>query len=293
MKASWLIEKDIFEDIEDRLIAEIKNQGLDVKFLTNVREDDVTNKAQKLYGPQDCVIFYGSLNLGRKLRKAPWIPGVYLNERAFECTSYYPVLADKLVHHNYIMMPFGDLIRRKNNLYEYFNSDKIFIRPNSGNKQFTGMIATKNDYEECVKLAAFYNVDPDLLVVVSNVMPLTKEWRFVVVNKEVISGSLYRDWTSNVVLLETKDYVLLHSNSVCKECEDSFAWMAARQAALRYNPDICYTIDIAQISIDNGFSYGILEVGSFSCAGLYGNDLHVVVEKVSEAALNEWKEYNE
>ena len=293
MKVKWLIEADVFEDNTDKLIQVIKNKGFDHHILKYIPfDDDLPNRCLKIYGPDECVVFYGSLNFGRKLRKLPWVPGVYLNEKAFECTSYYPVLGYKLVHSNYLMMPYGDLRRRKDDLYTYFNDDKIFIRPNSGNKQFTGMIVEKHDFEDCIKLAGFYDVEPDLLVVVSNVHDIEKEWRFVVVNGEVISGSLYRDWSAPEKIYPgttTRDYVLMNSHSVHEECNDGNAWNVARTCANMYNPDKCYTIDVAKI---NSNAYGILEVGCFSCAGMYGNDLEIIVDKVSEAALNEWEEYN-
>lgn len=182
------------------------------------------------------------------------------------------------MHQNYLMMPYGDLLRRKDQLYKYFNSNKLFLRPNSGNKQFTGMIVDIDDYEECIKLAGFYDVESDLLVVVSDVYDIEKEWRFVIVDKEVISGSLYRDWSSPEMLspgIITRDYVLMNSHSVYEKCNDENAWNAAKNCANTYDPDICYTIDVAKI--DN--FYGILEVGCFSCAGMYGNNLEIIVTK--------------
>jgi hypothetical protein len=290
--ARWLIEKDVFEDNHDKLVEEIKRQGMEAKIVPYIPfEEKIVEKCLKVYGPDECVIFYGSLNFGRKLRKGPWVPGVYLNERAFECTSYYPALGHKLIHSNYIMMPYGDLIRRKWDLYYLLKDDKLFIRPNSGNKEFTGMVVEKNNFEDCIKLAGFYDVDPDLLVVVSNVHPLLKEWRFVIVDKQVISGSLYRQWGKAETLRAgtvTRDFVLKYSHSTHEECNDAKAWEAAQRCAETYNPDKCYTIDVAMTEMG---TYGILEVGCFSCAGLYGNDLAAVVSKVSEAAEKEWNEY--
>lgn len=297
MKAKWLIEADVFEDNSDKLVDIIKRKGMDVKILQYIPfDDDLVGRVSRMYDENDCVIFYGSLNFGHKLKKTSLVPGVYLNEKAFECTSYYPALGNKLIHHNYMMLPFGDLLRMKDKLYENFHSDKIFLRPNSGNKQFTGMVAKYKNYEECIKLAGFYDVEPDLLVVASPVYDLDKEWRFVIVNQEVISGSLYRDWSSPQKITPgtiTRDYILMNSHSKAEECNDRLAWMSAQQTALKYNPDICYTIDIAKINNPMGVSYGVLEVGCFSCAGLYGNDLDKVVDAVSKAALDEWNEYQE
>ena len=55
-----------------------------------------------------------------------------------------------------------------------------------------------------------------------------------------------------------------------------------------YNPDKCWTMDIVKTE---KLGYKLLEIGCFSCAGLYGNNLNKVVKSVSESALKEWKEY--
>jgi hypothetical protein len=300
MKVNWLIEKDVFEDNHDKLVKEIKRQGMTAKVIDYIpfkydSDHELRVACYKQYDPEDCVVFYGSLNFGRKLRKLPWVPGVYLNEKAFECTSYYPVLGDMLVHHNYIMLPYGDLIRMKDKIFnDYFKvHNKIFMRPNSGNKQFTGMVTEEWNYDENIKLAGFYNVEPDLLVLISNVWPLHQEWRFVVVDGKVVSGSLYRDWSSGEKRLgniTTKDYVLLHSHSLWENCDDTKAWEAAQLCANKYDPDRAWTIDVAK-SVHG--QYAILEIGCFSCAGLYGNNLEDVVKAVSASALKEWNEYRE
>ena len=34
----------------------------------------------------------------------------------------------------------------------------------------------------------------------------------------------------------------------------------------------------------------MLEIGCFSCAGMYGNDLNIIVDKVSQVAERDWLE---
>jgi hypothetical protein len=293
MKAKWLVEANIFEDNTDKLIGILKQKGIDHHVLKYIPfDDDLPNRCLKIYGPEECVVFYGSLNFGRKLKKLPWVPGVYLNEKAFECTSYYPNLKGMLLHHHdYWMMPYGDLAEHKTRIFKHFG-DKVFIRPNSGMKQFVGMICHEDDFYECVKLAGSYDVEPDLLTLLSRVYPIEKEWRFIIVDSEPVSGSLYRDWSSPEKISPgtvTRDYVLMNSHSLWEGCDDKQALMTAYEAAKRYNPDRCWTMDISKTEFG---TYDVLEIGCFSGAGLYGNDLSKVVDAVSAAALKEWEEYN-
>jgi hypothetical protein len=293
MKAKWLIEADVFQDNTDKLIQVLKNKGYDHHVLKYIPfDDDLPKRCLDIYGPEECVVFYGSLNFGHKLKKLPWVPGVYLNEKAFECTSYYPYLKGMLLHHHdYWMLPYGDLSEHKTRIFKHFG-DKVFIRPNSGMKQFTGMICHDDDFYECIKLAGFYDVEPDLLTLISRVYPIEKEWRFVIVNGEPVAGSLYRDWSSPEKISPgsvTRDYVLMNSHSLWEGCNDNNALMLAYEAAKRYNPDHCWTMDICKTEFG---TYAVLEIGCFSGAGLYGNDLEKVVDAVSDEALNEWNEYN-
>jgi len=287
MKAKWLIESGLFLDTEPELLRILKEKGYEVKTLKYIPfDDDLINHCAKLYdNDNECVVFYGSLNFARKLRKLQWIPGVYGDYEKYKCTSYYPVFGDLLVHNNYIMMPYGDLLRRKEYLFETFGH--IFLRPDSSTKEFTGMVLDWNNFEDGIKLAGFYDVEPDLLVVVSEAKELSSEYRFVVVNQEVISGSLYRDWSKKGDATSV-DFVLRNSGSVKEGCKDKKVWKFAQECAKKYNPEIAWTLDIAEM--DDG-TYGVLEVGCFSSAGMYGNDLNIIVDKISEAAVKEWEEY--
>lgn len=294
MKVKWILEPDVFKDNTDKLIEEIKKQGMEVNVIPYIPfDDELAERCLNIYGADECVVFYGSLNFGKKLRKIAWTPGVYLNEKAFECTSYYPYLKELLLHYqDYIMLPYGDLAEHKTRIFKYFNSDKIFIRPNSGTKQFTGMVCTEDNFYDCVKLAGFYDVEPELLVLISGVAPLEREWRFVIVDGEPVAGSLYRDWSAPEKITSgtvTRDYVLMNSHSLWEEAKDNNALMLAYEAVKRYNPDRCWTIDIAKTEYG---TYHVLEIGCFSCAGLYGCDLEKVVKEVSASALKEWNEYN-
>lgn len=297
-KVKWLVEADVFDDNQDALISAIKAQGMDYHILKYVPfDDDLVNRCAKIYNPEDCVIFWGSLNFGHKLRKLPWVPGVYLNEKAFECTSYYPALHNELVHRDYIMLPYGDLMNHKRWLFSIFGP-KLFIRPNSGVKEFTGFVCENDTFDDAVKLAAFYDVESNLLCLISSAINILKEWRFVIVNGKPVSGSLYRDWSSPEKIddgFTTKDYVLRHSHEKREYCsieENKKIWDYVEGVAALFEPDKCWTIDICQSDeYKYAFEYKVLEIGCFSCAGMYANNMNDVVASVSKAAEEEWNEY--
>ena len=196
---TWVIEKGLFVDTEERLIGELKRQGIGYRELQYVPfDDDLVKRCEGMFPKGSCVVFYGSLNFGRKLKRTSWIPGVYLDDRKYDCTAYYPVFGNDLLHSDYIMLPYGELTRRKDFLFEHFGYNmthdcELFMRPNSGFKQFVGTVLDYDRFDDGVKLSGFYDVEPDTLVIVSKAKRLHKEWRFVVVRDKATRERIAKD----------------------------------------------------------------------------------------------------
>ena len=72
-----------------------------------------------------------------------------------------------------------------------------------------------------------------------------------------------------------------------KLCEDQNAFNFAEKMAKIYQPDKAYTIDVCRLG--NG-EYKMIEINSFFCASMYGNDYKKVVETVNKLAINEYNE---
>lgn len=288
MKAKWLVELDLFLDTEVRLLESLKKHNIEHKVLKYIPfDDDFVLRCRNKFNEKDCVVFYGSLNFARKLRgNVPWIPGVYGDYKMYECLSYYPAFGDNFLNNDYIMMPFGDLNRRKEFIYEHYNTTRFFCRPNSGLKEFTGTIVPDWDFDTLMRTMSFYNVPNSELIVVSSPKTIIREWRFIVINKdicedyenEIITGSLYRDYT------RSKDEVLHEL------CTDNEVLDYAIQMSKLYKPENAWTLDICQL--DTG-ELKVLEIGCFSSAGWYGCDINIIVDRISELAEYEYNLYHE
>ena len=188
------------------------------------------------------------------------------------CTSYYPKLSQFLLNAPYIMLPYGELIARKEFLFDTLgNNGCLFVRPNGGSKSFTGKVMEYDRFDRDVELAGFYDVSHNELVVVAEPKNITHEWRFIATKHGgIISESLYG---------KQKD---------CKHEEMLFARKLAIEVCYLYLPDTAWSIDICRLY--DG-SYRLIEIGCFSCSGLYENDLNQIVRNVSFEAIEEWKEY--
>jgi len=119
-KVNWLIEQNIY-DRETEFLAQLQKQGYiyqQTKYL-NFRPE----AAHQYFPPDDCVLFMGTLNLGRDILRASWIPGAYMDEKTLRCSSYYTCFGHYLLNNKYFLIFLGELLRRKIEIMEYFKSD--------------------------------------------------------------------------------------------------------------------------------------------------------------------------
>lgn len=285
MKVKWLIEDYEHDSSLQPLMDEIKKQGMELKV---VKYEPWESGEFNQYPNEDCVVFYGTLNLGRQLQKEKgWIPGVYCNFQNLCCITYYSYWAKYLFNSDYIMLPMMEIKRREDYVFDMFGVDDcIFIRPNSGAKTFTGQVLKREEIDQEFKLFGNYAAKPldQIITVISSAKVIEKEWRFVVINKKVVACSQYRDFAKEKVSDNKKKYELF----IEEGSEIGAKLLVERIAAEEWQPDIAYTLDICK---SNG-KYSLLEANSFSCSGLYEGKPEPIVKEISKAALEEWEDYN-
>lgn len=276
MEVKWLIEDFEGDGGLDPLIEEVKSQGMRCEVVSYV---PFQGGKYDHYSDDDCVIFYGSLNLASQIqREKPWVPGPICNFKNLCCLSYYSHWGRHLFNKDYIMLPLLELSRRREEIYKQFGVDDcIFMRPNSGAKTFYGNVYPLDELDSEINLMDSYAGLPldEILVVVSSPKPIDKEWRVVVSAKYgAIASSLYKG----------------NGEITSKEgCPSGVLDVANRISAEEWQPDKMYTVDVCE---SNGKFY-FLEVNSFSCSGLYKCDPKPIVTEASRIALEEWQEYQE
>lgn len=278
-RIKWLVEDDAFPEDVTPLFEALSRQDIDfahVQYpMSKWGDPNYLCEITELFHVNECVVFYGSLQLGKALRRASlWIPGVYYNPDMYDCISYYPYLGNMLLNREYIILPYGELIRRKMDLFRYIGQDRaVFIRPDRGDKLFTGKVVYQEHFEEEVGSFNHGQMRPHELVVVARPYAISGEWRFVIVNNRAIAGSRYK---GNDKYDPAPEYPI-------------DALLCAEKAATKYSPEHVFVVDVCL----TGDDYAVMEVGCFSCAGLYSCNRDAVVNEVSAAALLEWAEYND
>ena len=188
-RVNWLIERNIF-DREEEFVEALEKQNYaykEVRYL-NFRPTE----ASRYFPEDDCVLFRGTLNLGRDILRTAWIPGAYMTEKNLRCTSYYTYFGPYLLNNQYFILPLRELVRRRTEILDYFDSGgELFIRPDSNMKLFRAGVFNLQTLKTMQALGSELKQDETTLVLVSKKRAVTREWRFFIYRHEIITGSLY------------------------------------------------------------------------------------------------------
>jgi hypothetical protein len=280
----WLVEE--YDDHVKELVAEIRKQGHECDFLNYYKMTKDNNytgiglpKGCGVFDPHQPVLFYGSIQLANWIHrsKPEWIPGVWYNYDKYKVSHWSTKLGKYMLNEDFYILPVAEITRRWEWLFNNIgDGHNLFIRPDNGTKAFGG----KTFYKENWKIDwenASHLMEPHELCVVSYPCNIDREWRFIVADGQVITGSQYKDHVSAEI-----------QNIIPSDYEANRAWKFAQKIAdEKYDPDPMYTIDIC---ICHGNMFYLVEINNFCCSGLYACDLPKIVAKASEIATKEFNE---
>ena len=133
----------------------------------------------------------------------------------------------------------------------------MFVRPNSAEKQITGRVVGRDEWADALAPTRY---NPATLVVVAAPHPIAREWRLVVSENHSVAAS---------------QYMGRGQIERAEGCPDEVrAFARSMLAEIAWRPDPIFTLDLCE---SNGHLF-LVELNSFSCAGLYDCDLDAVVE---------------
>lgn len=266
-KMNWIIEKDIFE-CEANLTKALANGGISAGLVSPielVKKYFYHHSSGKPYAP---CFFYGGIRNSitfhngfyHSCEEVPMSPTL----SDFNWSNYAWALGKTALNHSYILTTVGQILSDYYGVCSHIETrDGVFIKPNLSTKPFIAQCCfTKQDAEECLK-----GQNPASIIMLAHVQTIVAEYRFVVVNKKVITGSRYM-MGPNIAF-----------SPDCNPDARKLAQEVATNMPDGVIQDPGYIIDVALI---NGGHPKVLELNALCTSDWYLSDCNKIVEAINE-----------
>lgn len=269
MKLCWLIDNDLVAEEQPDLGSHIKSLGYSAYKLSTAL--DTPNIK---YDPECIYVFLGSFEELRRVQKNFGFPvATYGINGLINRSGYMSYLPNEwFLNEHSVMTTWGQLQNNSHRFFNRFDSDRLFVRPNGGNKLFTGQVFEKSSiHEEMQFLDRYSSVLPETIIWIGEAKKIDREYRFWISVGKVVTWSEY-SWDKTPIQNVTEPSQVVID-------------MAEQVAKHEWQVDRIYTVDITKYEGEAK----IIELNSFSCAGLYNCDGKQLLETVSRDILAEWE----
>ena len=221
--------------------------------------------------PDACVIGYGTFPFARQiLLHHPWMPGAWCSAENLDCATYFAHFGRYLLNQHYAILPGVEAIRQREWLFSVFGrDDQVFARPTSCHKLFVGRCIDRESFATALAPTRY---DPATMVVVATPQSIDGEWRLIVVDGRVISGSQYVERGERAIAAGCPPMVQSFAESILAE--------------VRWRPDPAFMLDVCE----SAGRLWLVELNSFSGSWLYRCELPAVVSAASELAEQTWRQ---
>ncbi len=184
----------------------------------------------------------------------------------YDTTKYYPVLKDNLLNSDCFWVPYEYLYLNVDKYFEMFNCDRLFIRPDSGDKRFTGTtIGKKWARKELDVISGLPHNKTNGLVLVSSYKNIDCEARFLIGPKGIVDFSFYQNLEED-----------FETGRILKNFVDKLD-LSGIVAGPFFTLDVCLSNGAAKI----------IEMNSFNCAGFYNMDYYLITKAVEDYFIGE------
>lgn len=266
-KIQWYIPpipEDPTEDTRAHLISILKKMDIDVY----TEPFNYSNASFAPIDPARPAIVYGTIESIKWLqrRDAPFVsPGFWCRFDQLRCSAYYAHYSAYLVQQDYAYYPGYAVHEKRDLIFKTFaENDHVFIRPDENDKTFNARVIKPAHTE------VFFEMYPYVLCLVARPIQIDEEWRLIMLDDKVITGSRY--------MLEGQLAPLADVPQIVIDAAEKIAKSTVQQV----HP--IYAMDIARIGDD----YKLLEISSVNCAGLYACDLQKFVAAVHSLLPDEF-----
>lgn len=274
----WVMDKYILDRAEatysgyPNLMKAALDAGHEVH-LTSMNKGKIEDIDSISFDSSKPVVTYGSHQFVSQIERkfaSQWVPCSYHRVKNLSYSTYSAYIGDLMMNDDFILLPYAEAKRRL--LRD--RPDGVFIRPDSVTKSFAGFFIKQKDLDsEFNSLDQISKPDPDMLTVIASPKDIKAEFRFVIVDREVVTGSEYR-WDGRL--------------DIRIDVDESCLELAKEVANREWQPDIAYTCDVALVDFEGKTEARVIELNAFSCSGLYACDTRKIVQAIEKAATMEY-----
>lgn len=245
----WIIQKNFNNYFEQwtRVLENLNQKYTAIEIVPFSDELPIVNIKEKCFA-------YGTTSIIKNAKKQ-WNPGVFFNQDNFKVSAWLPYFKKEMLNHDGYTCKLNELLTS--------GPDELFIRPNNVLKDFTGVLVKRSELIKQIENVnkGGFPFDGNTEVFVAKPKHIQKEWRFFVVDNEVITGCQYK----------LKSMALMDKN-IPKDLEEY-----ASKLANIWTPDKACVMDIAQ---DYEGNYKLLEFNCINASGLYVCNLEKIVTAI-------------
>lgn len=207
------------------------------------------------------VVIHGSLQFSQQVHSRLSVhPGIFACYRDYDFSTYSSYIYNYLLNKDYILLPSINFEYRITDLSHIFKSKYLFIKSDRSDKSFCGSSIYLGNSKEIDFSKSNVNL------VVSSCKNIDSEYRVLIVDRIPVVSSIYKQKNDTREKQELLDY--------CK--------LVLEKLPEKYNT---FTMDICVYKN----SLSVVELNSFSAAGLYDCDLETVVKEISKKAIKEYE----
>jgi hypothetical protein len=260
---TWVLEADVFPASHALMRDAVRGVSAEV---VRWKDDWLVDESWPRLSART-VIFHGSLgNAALVAERLPWRPGSFCDTQGFHCSRWYPRVDRWLLHRTWTLSSVEELVTAAPDVLARIGApDRFFVRPDSPLKPFSGRVVERDKISLAALDYGFYYDDKELPVIVAPVRAVHREWRYVVVAREVVAGSAYQADGRAALPDEPGGEPWAFASALTRELDA---------------PQDVYVLDVCEA---DGALF-LLELNPFSGADLYACDRPAVVTAVSEFA---------
>lgn len=219
---------------------------------------DINDVPEPFIDESGNIMVCGAVTLSKIAKERGWEPGSFINDN-FDFEHWRANYGTELLNHDSKVCTFE-------NVSDYW--DTFFIRPCLDSKSFTGTVYDWNDFaswrDDVLSLDdELCPIKRDTMVSYCGVKNILREYRFFVVDGEIVTGSQYK--IGNRVL---------YTSDIDQDIIDY-----AKRMVTIWQPARAFVIDVALVS---GGDLKVIEINNINSAGFYASDVQKFILAIEE-----------